>query len=330
MPAGRSPELSARIRVGVVGVGNMGANHVRVYSMLRRAELVGVMDTDSARGARVAASYGVRAFASLDELLTRVDAVSVAVPTAAHASVAAECLAAGRHVLVEKPITADVPAARSLLGTAERAGRVLQVGHVERFNPAVRQAEEAIAAEHLLAIAARRLSPPTPHVPEDVVLDLIIHDLDIAMHLAGAEVVAMDAMGMRDERGELGLVIAQLAFANGILAGLSASKVTQERVRELDLTTDRSYVTVNYRTRDVSIYRKGLVSVADETDRSRFRQEAVIERPGVPMAEPLHVQLEHFLDCIAGAEPRMRPSEAVAALEVALRIRELALASRAR
>lgn len=320
--------MSRRIRVGVIGVGNMGSNHARVYSMLRDADLIGVTDIDAVRCARVASAYGVKAFAGVAELLSAVDAISVAVPTAAHTAVATQCLAEGRHVLVEKPISADLVGARSLVGAAERSGRVLQVGHVERFNPAVGQAAEAIRSERLLAMAARRLSPPTPHLPEDVVLDLLIHDVDIAMHLAGSEVVAMNAMGRSDERGELSFVIAQLAFANGILAGLTASKVTQERVRELDLTTDRSFVTVNYRTRDVSVYRKGQVSVIDETDRSRFRQEAVIERPGVPAVEPLYLQLEHFLACVRGAEPAMRPSEAVAALEVALRIREIAAAPR--
>ena len=121
--------------------------------------------------------------------------------------------------------------------------------------------------------------------------------------------------------------MAHVEFGNGILADLIASKVTQQRIRELDLTTDRSHVTVNYRTRDVSVYRNGSVSVVDDLDSSRYRQEAVIEKPSVPIAEPLFLQLEHFLACIRGAAPRVRPIEAVTSLSVALRIRDLALAS---
>jgi predicted dehydrogenase len=305
----------------------MGTNHARVYAMLRGADLVGVADPDRSARERVAATYGVASFASHEQLLGSVDAVSIAVPTREHVPIALACLAAGAHVLVEKPIAPDIASAERLVGAAQEAGRVLQVGHVERFNPAVTQAADAIAAERLLAIAARRLSPPTPHVPEDVVLDLLIHDIDIAMHLAASEVRTVHAMGRADGRGELQLVMAQLAFRNGVLAGLTASKVTQERVRELDLTTDRSHVAVNYRTRDVLVYRKGQVSVLDQADRSRYRQEAVIERPSVVSAEPLYLELEHFLACVRGAAPRVRPAEAVASLAVALRVRELAAAS---
>lgn len=305
----------------------MGANHARVYSMLRAADLVGVADPDRVARERIASIYGVPAYDDHRHLLPNVDAVSIAVPTRSHLEVAIDCLRQGLHVLVEKPIAADLASGEAMLAEAGSRGRVLQVGHIERFNPAVTEAARVIAGERVLAISARRLSPPTPHVPEDVVLDLLIHDLDIAMHLASSPVASFGALGALNERAELALVMAHVGFENGILADLIASKMTQQRIRELDITTDRSHVTVNYRTRDVSVYRKGSVSVVDEVDRSRYMQEAVIEKPSVPMAEPLYLELEHFLGCVRGTAPRLDPREAVASLAAALRIRDLALGS---
>lgn len=319
--------MKERVRVGVIGVGNMGANHARVYSMLRVADLVGVADPDAPARERVATAHGVPGFAHYRDLLPLVDAVSVAVPTPQHVGVARDCLAAGVHVLVEKPIALDRAGGVELVEAAARHGRILQVGHVERFNPAVQEAAAIVAEEQVLAIAARRLSPPTPHVPEDVVLDLLIHDVDIAMSLARSPARTVAALGALDQRGELRIVMAHIGFENGILADLVASKVTQQRVRELEITTDRSLVTVNYRTRDISVYRNARVDPVGAVDLQRFRQEAVIEKPIVPISEPLYLELEHFLGCVRGAPARIEAGEAVDALALASRIREAARAS---
>lgn len=318
--------MTERVRVGVVGVGNMGGNHARVYSMLRTADLVGVADPEPSSRERIASTYGVASYAHHRELLPLVNAVSIAVPTPQHVPVALECLAAGVHVLVEKPIALDPAGGEALIREAERRGLVLQVGHVERFNPAVQEATAIVSGERVLAIAARRLSPPTPHVPEDVVLDLLIHDIDIALSIAGSGVRTVAALGAMDAQDELQIVMAHIGFENGILADLVASKVTQQRVRELELTTDRSLITVNYRMRDLSVYRNARVDPVGTADRQRYRQEAVIEKPIVPISEPLYLELEHFLACVRGMAPRVRPSEAVDALVLATRIREAARA----
>jgi predicted dehydrogenase len=318
--------IADRVRVGIVGVGNMGANHARVYSMLRTADLIGVADPDAPSRQRVASTFGVAAYEHHRDLLGKVDAVSVAVPTALHVTIALEFLSAGVHVLVEKPIALEPAGADELIRESERRGLVLQVGHVERFNPAVQEASAIVAEERVLAIAARRLSPPTPRVHEDVVLDLMIHDIDIALSIARSGVRTIAAMGATDERGELQIVMAHIGFENGILADLVASKVTQQRVRELELTTDRSLVTVNYRQRDLSVYRNARVDPVGTSDQQRYRQEAVIEKPIVPISEPLYLELEHFLDCVRGSPARVRPREAVEALDVAMRIRSSARA----
>lgn len=319
-----------RVRVGVIGVGRMGANHARVYSMLRSAELVGVADVDGAARDRVGSLYGIPTYADHRDLLPHVEAVSVAVPTPIHVPTALDCLRSGVHVLVEKPMAPDLAGAQELVNEAERRHRVLQVGNVERFNPAVQEAAGIVSAERVLAIAARRLSPPTPHMPgEDVVLDLMIHDLDIALSIAASNVRQIAALGAANAHGDLHLVMAHLEFENGILADLIASKVTQQRIRELELTTDRSFVTVNYRTRDVSVYRNASVTPVG-TLGHLYRQEAVIQKPTVAISEPLYLELEHYLDCVRGGAARVRPQESVAALGLALRIDALARASAVR
>lgn len=320
--------MTERVRVGVIGVGNMGSNHARVFAMLRSAELVAVADPDPGARDEVAALTGARACADHRELLDLVDAVSVAVPTSLHLPVALDCLRAGRHVLVEKPLALTVADGTALLDAARARGLVLQVGHVERFNPAVRALDKILAGERLRVLTARRLSPPTPRVRDiDVVLDLLIHDLDIVTHLARSAVSDVSAMGATGPDGSLELVLAHLRFASGTLADLVASKVTQQRVRELELSGEQMFVTVNYRTRDVTIFRDATVSPLREAGVATYRQEGIIQKPLIPTTEPLYLELKHFLDCVAGRSPVMRPEEALASLALAVRVRDAALAN---
>lgn len=305
----------------------MGASHARVYSMLRTADLVAAADPDPVARERIAALYGIPVYAAQSEIFPFIEAASVAAPTSMHVPLARDLVARGIHVLVEKPIAPDLAGAEELLAEADRRGIVLQVGHVERFNPAVQEASAIVADEHVLAISARRLSPPTPNAKDDVVLDLLIHDLDIALAIAGVPVQNVAALGAVGEDRELNLVMSHLRYENGILADLVASKITQQRIRELEITTEASLVTVNYRTRDISVYRNASVNPIGAVGSARYRQEAVIEKPIVATTEPLYAELEHFLACVRGAPPRIRPRESVDALALALRIRELARAS---
>lgn len=309
-----------RLRVGVIGAGRMGMHHARVYSMLRGAELVGVADVDPGAAEAIALRYDARPFTDFRELLRLVDAVSIAVPTSAHYDVARTVLESGIHALVEKPLARDVREAEEIVRLAEAGHLVLQVGHIERFNPAVQELRRSLAREKVLAISSRRCSPPTPHMQDvDVVYDLLIHDLDIALSIAGAPPRQVNAMGNAIKGHQTDLALVHVEFENGVLADLVASKITQQRIRQIDVTTDRSYVTVDYLTRDISIYREATVS--DETAGPvQHTQGVLIAKPVVRPVEPLQAELEHFLAVVGGGTPSVHPVDAIAALRLADRI----------
>ena len=311
-----------RVRVGVIGVGRMGIHHARLYAEIPGAELVGVADADPASRARASATYGIPVFEDHRELLPLVDAVSIAVPTTLHHQVAGECLDRGIHVLVEKPIAHGVAEAEDLAARAVARGVVLQVGHIERFNPAVVELRRILAAEKLLAISARRCSPPTPQIFDvDVVFDLLIHDLDIALALAGSPVRSVKATGSAVKGDRIDLALVQIEFENGILADLVASKLTQLKIRELTATTENAYVTVDYISRDISIYRNASVTQAETVNAAvQHREGVLVEKPVVRPIEPLRLELEHVLGCIGGAAPLVTAADAIAALRLATAI----------
>lgn len=322
--------VRSRLRVGVIGAGSMGRNHVRIYRTLPDAELVGVADIDGPTRTEVAKAHDTRSFADYRELFPFVDAVSVAVPTVAHHATVLECLRLGLHVLVEKPMAARSEEADEMLREAHARSLVLQVGHVERFNPAVLELPGVISGERILVIEARRLSPPTPRVTDvDVVFDLMIHDVDIVASLVGEPLVVDGALGRPFGDGPLDHVIAHGRSASGTLFRLAASKITQETVRCLEVTTDRSYVVANYQTRELVVHRRAFVSMTgDEGD--RYVQEAVILRPHLPSHEPLRLEIAQFVAAALGrSRPITRPEEAVAALRIAERIQALARPGRA-
>lgn len=308
-----------RIRVGVIGVGNMGIHHARVFSMIPGVEVVGVADPDPERLGRARDAHDVPGFADHRELLGIVDAVSIAVPTALHRRIAGECLERNVHVLVEKPIAASVGEGEELFALAHRHKVVLQVGHIERFNPAVQELRKIVVGQTLYAIGTRRCSPPTPQIADvDVVFDLLIHDLDIALALADAPVRSIKAMGRAVKDRRTDHVLAQVEFANGVLADLVASKITQQRIRELAVTTDSSYITLDYISRDIAVYRNASVTPAGGASSPLQHTEGVVvEKPVVRPMEPLRLELEHFIACINGAPAVTGPSDALAALRVA-------------
>lgn len=221
------------IKIGVIGVGNMGQHHTRVLSLLKDVELVGVADINVERGIDIASKYRVRFFEDYRDLLPHVEAVCVAVPTRAHYPVGMKCLQEGVHVLIEKPIAASIAEAESLVNAAADCQRILQVGHVERFNPAFQELSKVLKTEELLALEVHRMSPYSQRANDvSVVLDLMIHDIDLLLELAAAPVIKLTASGSRaSDSGYLDYVTATLGFANGIVATLTASKVTHRKIR---------------------------------------------------------------------------------------------------
>jgi len=316
------------IRVAVIGVGAMGVNHARVYRGLKGAELVAVVDTDPDRAGSAAARFDCAAITDPAALPGLVDAVSVAVPSALHAAVAVPLMDAGIHTLVEKPLAASEADATAMIEAASRNGVALLVGHIERFNPAVRQLKEIVAGDHeILAVDARRMSAVSGRVTDiDVVTDLMVHDLDIVLDLIGERVIDVTARAvMRGATPGEGYVTALLGFEGGTLATLTASRITQNQVRELQVTTDHRFFSVDYSNQELRIYRQGRIGGAggDPTDSSRYVLDVGTERVFVRRVEPLAAELEHFLDVVRRrAAPLVTGAQALEALRLVWRIHE--------
>ena len=309
----------AALRVGVIGVGSMGAHHARVYAGSSAVDLVGVADNDWDRATEVAEKHGTRAL-NRGTLLQAVDAVSVVVPTQFHASVVEEALAADTHVLVEKPFVDDPATGRELIALADRKDLRLQVGHIERFNPAVRALVDVLPEMDVLAVDARRLGPPVDRENTDgVVEDLMIHDLDILLSLFDAGVDETYAAGIDGEPH----VTATLQLDNGVLGTLTASRITHQKVRELAVTGRECRVTVNYLTQSVKIHRHSLPGYVESNGDVRYRSESVVERPQVNSGEPLRGEIESFVSAVnEGTVPEVTGHDGLRAIELVREISE--------
>jgi predicted dehydrogenase len=307
------------VRVGVIGIGNMGWHHARVLSLLRDAELVGVADPDAVRGKLAVEQFNCRWFADYHELLGQVEAVVIAVPTLLHHRVGLACLQAGAHVLIEKPIAATQEEASDLIHAAEQAGRLLQVGHIERFNPAFRELQKVIAGEQVVVLEARRHSPNPDRANDvSVVLDLMIHDIDLVLELAGAPVTRLAAAGGRSADGPIDYVNATLGFANGVVASLTASKMAHRKIRRLYTHCRSSLVETDFLKHNLRIHRRNHQTVSADHGELVYRSDAVIEEVSTTSIEPLYAELEHFLRCVHGEEiPAVDGLQASRALQLA-------------
>ena len=291
------------VRVGVIGIGNMGWHHARVLSLIKDAELVGVADPDQVRGTLATEQFGCRWFASYEAMLPEVDAVCIAVPTLLHHRVGLACLEAGVDVLIEKPIAASQEEAADLIRAAEAAGRLLQVGHIERFNPAFRELVKVTANEEVVVLEARRHSPNPDRANDvSVVLDLMIHDIDLVLELAGAPVVRLAAAGGRSADGPIDYVNATLGFANGVVASLTASKMAHRKIRSLSAHCRGSLIETDFLNRTLHIHRRAHESVSADHGEMVYRSDGVIEEVSTTSIEPLYAELEHFLQCVRGVE----------------------------
>jgi predicted dehydrogenase len=290
----------SKVRLAVIGVGQFGKNHCRVISECERAELAAVVDCDPARAAEAASSYGAEAFPDCRELAGRVDAAIVAVPTSAHAETGCRLLEAGIDVLVEKPIAADPASATRLIDTANRGGRILQAGHLERFNPAVVELERHATLPLFFEIHRMNLFSPRG-LDVDVVLDLMIHDVDIVLSLTGAEPSEIRAAGISIRSSKVDIANVRLLFPNGCVANLTASRISTERVRKLRLFQPQQYLSLDYDRQALAIF---TVS-GDSKDQIGFEQAPIQKM------EPLKLQLEAFLDSVVTR--KMPKSNGVAA-----------------
>jgi predicted dehydrogenase len=277
-----------KIRVAVVGAGDFGRNHARVYRELPEAELVGMVDANAERGVQVAKEFSTRAFPTFDSLAGQVDAASVAVPTVDHARVGCRLLEMGIDVLVEKPMAASLAEADDLLASARRAGRILQVGHLERFNPAITAVIPVV--NHPLYFEVHRLGVFTPRSLDiDVVYDVMIHDLDILLALVDAPVVDIKAIGIPVLTDKVDIAHARLDFETGAVANVTASRVSTERVRKMRFFQQHEYISIDFTRQDAL-----RVRVAEPGPQPKFDFAALpAERE-----EPLRAELRAFLESV--------------------------------
>lgn len=331
--------MSATVKVAVLGTGSLGKEHARVYSELAaagQANLVGVYDIQAESARRVAEKCGVKAFGSVTEAAAASEALSIVTPTTTHFELAKALLQQGKHVLVEKPMTDNAAQAGELVQLAQQRRCVLQVGHVERFNPIFKYLESVATAPRF--IETHRLSPyPARSTDIGVVLDLMIHDLDVVLAFVKSPIVSVDAVGIPVLSASEDIANARLRFANGCVANLTASRISPERMRKIRVFSGgaaTSYISLDYRAQEGFIYRiaatgeeessllKKLLHAKDSAIVSEFGGKRIVREP-VPIAkeEPLKLELQHFIECARARQvPKVSGESAKQALDLAFEI----------
>jgi predicted dehydrogenase len=336
--------MASKIKVAVLGTGSLGQNHVRIYSELAAAgqvELTGIFDTQAETARKIAAKHSVRIFDSIAEAAAGSDALNIVTPTSTHFELAKTLLAQGKHVLVEKPMTDDTAQAAELVQLARQNNCVLQVGHVERFNPVFKYLETVATQPRF--IECHRLSPyPARSTDIGVVLDLMIHDLDVVLAFVKSSVTGVDAVGIPVLSKSEDIANARLRFANGCVANLTASRISPERMRKIRVFSGPAnpcYISLDYRVQEGFIYR---VARDDEPESSllkkvlaaklglgkdsaivsEFAGKRIVREP-VPIAkdEPLKLELQHFVNCVREKQtPMVSGESAKLALDLAFEI----------
>lgn len=314
--------MAGKTRVGVVGAGGLGQHHVRIMGELDEAQLVGFYESRPQRSAEIATTLGARAFASLGGLLAEVEAVTIAVPTPAHHEVAKAALERGVHVLVEKPITTTLEQADELLALAKKKGALVQIGHVERFNRAIRAAIPYVDSP--MFIESDRLAPFNPRGSDvAVVLDLMIHDIDLLLTLVGASVRSLSAVGVGVLTPSVDIANARLEFSTGAVANITASRVSRERMRKIRLFQQSGYLSLDLGAGSGEFFRLRRDVDLAELVKGPLALEAFVERVPLeaPEGEPLRLEFQSFLAAVQGrAAVPVTGEDGRAALAVALQI----------
>lgn len=308
------PAMSNRVKVGVLGVGSVGECHARIYSETPSCELLGVYDVNQERAEAVARRCGVKSFKSIEEFSETVQAASIAVPTNRHYEIAVKLLERGVHALVEKPIAASTVEAEEMVAIAEARSVILQVGHVERFNPVMRFLEQTLAAPRFVeAIRLAPFPPPRQDAPPrgtevSVIFDLMIHDLEIILHLVRSAAKEVHAVGVPVLSGSEDIANARLLFENGCVANVTASRISQESMRKIRVFQEDTYVSLDYRQQSGRLVRKA-------------GNEIKVEAVPIAKAEPLRLELESFVECVATqGQPLVSGRHASDALKLAVAI----------
>lgn len=321
----RVTPTSAPLPIGVIGTGHLGSLHAKMLAQLPSATLVGVFDADGTKAAQVAEAHGVRSFAKREDLLNAVEAVTIASVTSTHFEVAKACLNAGKHVLVEKPITSTTAEARELVDLAASKGLTLQVGHIERFNPAI------LALEPLrmkpLFIESHRLAQFNPRGSDvAVVLDLMIHDIDLILSLVGSPVSRIDANGVAVVSDSPDIANARIQFENGCVANVTASRISQHKMRKMRLFQHDAYISIDFAQPLAEVFRlvdEGASNVQPtmllgKIDQGAKKRLIVYDQPEIPPMNALLEEMRSFVACIqSGNRPVVSGLDGLQALEVA-------------
>jgi predicted dehydrogenase len=296
-----------KIRVGVIGVGHLGSIHAKIYKEIDNCSLVGVCDTGKARLDEISTALNVPGYTKYEELFDKVDAVSVAVPTKLHYKVANDFLKHNVHILVEKPFTPTLEEADSLIKTAKENGLILQVGHIERFNSAFAATQKIIRNPKF--IECHRLSPfPNRSLDIGVVLDIMIHDIDIILGLVKSEIKQIESVGINVLTKFEDIANSRITFQNGCVANLTASRVSDEIMRKIRIFQENTYISLDYKEAKANVYKKGAFTIT--------KHDLPIEKE-----QPLQKELQSFIDCVANhKEPLVSGPVAREALKVALEI----------
>lgn len=298
-----------KIKVAVIGAGKLGAIHARIYSQLTDAELVGICDIDRKKSKEIAQNINTDFYPDYRQLIPKVDAVSIAVPTILHYKIGREFLNHKIHCLIEKPITANLKEAKKLLRLAQGKNCILQVGHIERFNPAIGAIAKLPGQPRF--IECHRLGRFTPRVKDiGVVLDLMIHDIDIMLALVKSEIKSIDAIGVKVLTGHEDIANARIKFENGAIANLTASRVSDEVMRKIRIFKENTYISLDYAQQEAVIYRK-------------IKNKIIARSIPIKKEEPLKAELESFIHCIQqNKTPLVSGYDAYAALKLAFQILE--------
>jgi predicted dehydrogenase len=316
------------LNVGVIGVGHLGSLHTKMYAEISSVKLVGVYDVDAQRAKKTAAEFGIKAFPALDDLLSQVEAVSIATPTPTHYDVAMQVIKRGVHLLIEKPITATIEQAQALTERAETKGLKLQVGHIERFNPAILALEPYNITP--LFIESHRLAQFNPRGSDvAVVLDLMIHDIDLILSLVKSKVTRIDANGIAVISDTPDIANARLQFENGCVANVTASRISQNKMRKMRLFQRDAYISIDFaqglsevfRLVDENTTNLKSTMMLGKIDQGQHKRIIVYEQPEVQEVNALKYELERFIESIQkNKETPITGRDGLHALEVAQEI----------
>lgn len=314
------------LKVGVLGVGNMGRNHLRVLSTMAEVELVGCCDANRDAAGQQASHYGITAFDTPEEMFESVDVAHIVTPSFLHEKYAVAAANAGCHVLVEKPIALTLDSAQAIIDACAKAGVRLCVGHVERFNPAIMTLAQIVEGEEILSVNFQRMSPFDGRVADaSVVQDLMIHDIDVLNSLVKSPIKKVQSQGAKVFTDKLDYAQGLVSYENGVCASLTASRVTETKIRKAEINCKSSFIAVDYLTRTVEISRKTNFTL-DVGHDAQYRQENIIEKVFVPNEEPLRSEFSHFVHCIVSGEDVLTSGEmGLAALKLSYSIEENAV-----